>query len=888
MRRIAGPLPAVLILFAATAYAQPAPRSAAVERPALVALPVTVAPPIIDGRLDDPIWAHADVATGFVQRSPDPGAPATHETEARVVYDDAAIYVALRMYDPAPDSVAAQLARRDAAGIFSDWVDVLIDSYDDRRTGFRFSVNPAGVKKDVYHFDDRLEDIGWDAVWEVATRIDSLGWTAELRIPLSQLRYSPAANGAGATSWGIQFGRHIARHDEVSFWAPVLPTVPGFVSQAGRLTGLYGLGSPRRLELLPYAVSRLTRAPGVAGDPFHRASAPGASFGADMKYGITSNLTLTATANPDFGQVEADPSVVNLSALESFFPERRPFFMEGANLFSLQIGDDNSGEGLFYSRRVGRTPQRRTFAGAQHSEVPATARIIAAAKLTGRTPDGWSIGFFDALTERVDARIARDGDITTTAAEPLTNYAVGRVARDFRRGQSAIGGMFTATHRQIDDPTLAFLRGAAYAGAVDWHHRFGGGNYQFSGFLAGSSVHGDTLALQLTQRSPARYYQRPDATHVEYDPLRTALRGTAGRVHLSRIGGSNLTGTVGGAFRTPGFEVNDAGFQNNADQRFVFASVNYSSFETGRHLRRWNVGVNPSSGWNFDGTRLWSQINAWGSATTLGFWSINAFVNHGFGAIAVGTLRGGPALYRPGSNRASLNISTDRRRPVYFHAGTFAARDRDGQAYQYNVFGTVTARPSPRLELMLNPSYTANYSGWQYVASPLARTPDDAPAGRSEHIVGALNQHTVALTTRFSYTFTPALSLQLYAQPFISAGDYATFRRVASPRARAFDDRFETLGDDAITRTGRQYRVQLEGGDHVSFDDPAFNVKQFRSNAVARWEYRPGSTLFVVWSQARSGVIADGSFSMARDFEALFATPATNVLLVKLSYWFDF
>jgi hypothetical protein len=894
-RRTAATFPAAIILLALlpgsaaaqASAARPSPRAPETLRPALVASRVADAPPVIDGRLDDAIWQRAAVATDFVQRSPAPGAPATHRTEARVAYDHAAIYIAMRMYDPAPDSIAAQLARRDATGIHSDWADVLIDSYHDRRSAYRFSVNPAGVRKDVYHFDDGREDIGWDAVWDVATQIDELGWTAEFRIPLSQLRYAPAPPDGGELTWGIQFGRQIARHDETSFWAAVLPTTPGFVSLAGELRGLHGLDSPRRLELLPYAVSRVTRAPPRPDDPFYRATAPAASVGADVKYGITSNLTLTATANPDFGQVEADPSVVNLSAFESFFPERRPFFMEGANLFSMPIGDDSSGEDLFYSRRIGRTPQRRSFGEAQYAAVPDAVRIIAAAKLTGRTARGWSVGFLDAVTERTTARVALDGAITSAAAEPLTNYAVGRIGRDLRAGASSIGVVFTATHRQIDDPALEFLRAAAYVGGVDARHRFGGGNYQLSGYAAGSSIHGEPLAIQLAQRAPARYFHRPDAAHVSYDPARTALRGAAGRVYLSRIGGGRLTGTIGGAFRTPGFEVNDAGFQNNADQRFVFLSMNYKSFEAGRHLRRWNVGINPSTGWDFGGTRLWSQLNSWGSATTGGFWSINAFFNHSFDGTSVGALRGGPALYRPGSNRANLNVTSDRRRAVFFNAGVATSRDHDGEAGQANVFGSVTVRPSARLELMLNPGYTVHRHGWQYVASPAAHSADGSGTGRAEHIVGSLRQHTVALTTRATYTVSPTLSVQLYAQPFISAGAYDAFRRVASARALRFYERLSTLDATAVSRSGEQYRAELGDGDQVSFTDPAFNVKQLRSNALLRWEYRPGSTLFVVWSQARDGFIRDGSFSFGRDADDLFAMPATNVLLVKLSYWLD-
>jgi hypothetical protein len=883
-----------VLLATASAAAQMAPRTngerdgerVANARRTLTAVRAITAAPIIDGVLDEAIWQAAPVATDFVQRSPDVGEPSRHRTEARVAYDGDAIYVAMRMYDSAPDSIAAQLARRDATGIFSDWADVLIDSYNDRRTAFRFSVNPAGVKKDVYHFNDQQEDIGWDAVWEAATRVDSLGWTAEFRIPLSQLRYS--SSGEVTQSWGIQFGRIIARYDEMSLWSPVPPGSAGFVSLAGELSGLQGLGSPKRLEVLPYAVSKLTRAPAPAvASPFYRANAPAATIGADLKYGITSNLTLTATINPDFGQVEADPSVVNLTAFESFFPERRPFFLEGAGLFQVQIGDDNDGENLFYSRRIGRAPQRRNF-DADHVRTPESSRILAAAKLTGRTADGWSIGFFDAVTEGVTARVSRDGELGSEPAEPLTNYAVGRIARDFRGGQSVIGGIVTATHRRLDDPALAFLRSSAWVGGLDWRHRFGeGGRYQFSGYLAGSAIHGDTLAIQLAQLSPARYYQRPDADHVNYDPLRTSLHGASGRFYLGRVTGAKLTGGLGGAFRTPGFEVNDAGFQTNADQHFVFLSMNYNEYNGRGIIQRWNVGVNPNAGWNFGGTRLWSQINTWGNITLRNHWSGNFFLNNTFPSTSVGALRGGPALYRGGLNRGNFNITSDRRKRVYANIGAFGTRDHDGESWQMNSWLGITARPSSRLDVSLNPSFNMNRPGWQFVATPTVRNVEGEPTGRSEYVFAALEMNTFALTTRLAYTFSPSLSLQLYAQPFLSAGRFHEFRRVADPGARAFHDRFETFTDDAIDRTPTEYRVQLAGGERISFGNPDFNVKQLRSNAVLRWEYRPGSTLFLVWSQDRNGRDLDGTFRPLRDAEQLFGLRGTNVFMVKLNYWLD-
>jgi hypothetical protein len=837
--------------------------------------------PVIDGRLDDAAWSRAAVATDFVQYRPRAGEPASQRTEARVLMDEHAIYVGIRAWDTDAAAIASQLARRDATGIFSDWVDVTIDSFDDRRTGYRFSVNPHGVKKDVFHFDDTSEDLSWDAVWEVATSVDDEGWTAEFRIPLSQLRY--ATNGE--QRWGLQFARTIARLDEMSFWAPVRPGDAGFVSRAGYLTGLRELGSPKRLEVLPYMLSKVTRAPAPQGsvpDPFWRATDPAGAVGADLKYGLSSNLTLTGTINPDFGQVEADPSVVNLSAFETFFPERRPFFLEGANLFTFGIGDEGAGEGLFYSRRIGRAPQRRDFGDPDHVHTPESARIIGAAKLTGRV-GSWSVGVFDAVTQAERASVFAANATRSEPAEPLTNYAVARLNRDFRRGASTIGLMATATNRRLDSDDLAFLRSSAYSTGLSGQHRFGPDNrYRIGGYLATSLIHGDTLALQHAQKAPQRYYQRPDAGHVEYDPHRTSLSGFAGTLELGKSGGGNWNGGFGSQFRTPGFEVNDIGFQRDADMRFIYAWFNYNSYEPGRIFRNWNIGFNPNSGWNFDGTRLWSQANLWGNASLANFWNINFFVNNRWHATSVGALRGGPSIYVPGGNSFNLNINTDRRKRLFGGMNANGYREQETGSLRFTLGSFLTARPSPRLELTMQPSVTWNDHEWQYVAAP-----EELASGTKRYVFAQLDQTTVSLTSRLNYTFSPSTSFQFYAQPFISAGSYAAFRRVADPGARAFDERFHTFTPAELARTDEGgYRASI-GEDAIEFDDPDFNVLSLRSNAVLRWEYRPGSTLFVVWSHGRSDRLDRGSFDFARSVDDLRGIRGTNVLLVKLNYWLN-
>jgi hypothetical protein len=839
----------------------------------------------LDGAFREAAWEDAAVASGFVQMTPNPGAPATYPTEVRVLYGEDAVYVGMRMYDPHPDSIAAHLGRRDASGIYSDWAHVLIDSYNDNRTAFRFSANPRGVKKDVFHFDDTNEDLSWDAVWEVETQIDSLGWTAEFRIPFSQLRFN--AEEGGAQVWGINFGREIARYDERAYWAKVIPSAGRFVSFAGELTGLRGLKSPRRLELQPYSVARVTRAPGDPDNPFYNATEPAASFGADLEYGLTSNLTLTATVNPDFGQVEADPSEVNLSAFESRFPERRPFFVEGIDIFSYPVAPGFGGDELFYSRRIGRSPQRFIRVRDAYVDAPDATTILGAAKLSGKVGDGWSVGLLNAVTAREVAQVSVAGADTTMPVEPLANYAIARVRKDFREGKSSLGGIFTATNRWLEEGgELDFLRSAAYTGGIDLQHRFG--NYELSSRLVGSHIQGSTESISLAQRSPARYFQRPDVEHVVFDSTRTSLSGVSANALLVKIGGGNWRWGGGLALRTPGFEVNDLGYQRDADQVGGGGFLGYEQFEPGPVFQRWNIGFNPSSIWNLGGDRVDTSVGVNGSFQLRSFWGGYGGIRRGFETVSTTALRGGPAILEPGGVNAYFGFYSDRRKPVSVSLNGGASMEDETEGYSWRLGPELEWRPSSRAELSIEPSLSHNLDAWQYIGG--VRSLNDEP----HYVFGQLDQTTAALAARLNYAFTPELTLQLYAQPFISAGDYSEFREVANPRADTFRDRLPALGAEEIRACDGFYGVRAEASGceedarfAFRFGDPDFSFRQFRSNAVLRWQYRPGSTLFVVWSQGRTAYVPGGAFDLWGDTADLFGAPGTNVLLIKLNYWLD-
>ena len=851
----------------------------------------TAQPPVVDGVLNEAAWQQAQPLTEFVQRAPNPGAAATLPSEARILYDDGAVYVGIRMHDPSPDSMQAPLGRRDLAGISSEWAHVMLDSYNDKRTAFRFSVNPRGVQKDAFHSNDTNEDLGWDAVWESAARVDSAGWTVEYRIPLSQLRYSGTE---GEQTWGIQVTREIARRSEVADWSAIRPDRNGFVSQFGEVGGIRGIRSARRLEVLPYTVARVTREPGSTDDPFWNRNDPFGSAGADVKYGLTSDLTLTATINPDFGQVEADPSQVNLTAFETFFQERRPFFTEGSDIFRFDVGFPYGVRGgqfgndqPFYSRRLGRQPQGSAPGGTLFADAPDATTILGAAKLSGKTRSGWSIGLLDAVTARENVQFTTADGRGETVVEPMTNYAVGRVIKDFNGGRSAVGAIATATHRDLDGADdLRWLTSQAYLAGIDARHRFGGNNYEVEGALVSTHVRGTADAIAGIQTRAGHYFQRPDAGHLEVDPDATSLSGWMGRASIEKIGGHWRAGAYTHA-RSPGLEMNDLGYVRNADWALVGARAGYVEFRPGKLFRSWDVGVHGWNGWSFGGERLSTGMNVGGNARFLNNWGTWVSVNHEFQALRADVLRGGPSFVGPAYTNFETGFYSDTRRALSgeMWGGGWNEWGTDGGG-QF-VGGRLTLRPSSRVRLSMEPRLNVSQDPWIFVA--------ERSAGDQRHYVfGKIRNRSVSLGTRVNYAFTPRLTLELYAQPFLAGGEYSEFKEVTDGHADAFADRFRTYAPGSEIDEGEPatYGVRLDGTGEpdFTFRNPDFNFKELTTNAVLRWEYRPGSAVFLVWSHGRSNYLQDGSFSVGRDFGRLFddaLSPPTNVLLLKVNYWFN-
>lgn len=808
----------------------------------------------IDGDLNDAAWTKAPVVTGFVQRLPSEGAPATHQTEVRVAFDATALYVAVNALDAEPDRIAGILTRRDEQSP-SDWLSIYLDSFHDRRSAYEFGVNAAGVKVDRYWFNDSSNDTGWDAVWDVAVTRHAGGWRAEFRIPFSQLRFRPSASSV----FGFAASRTIARLNETSTWPLLARSASGYVSSFGELTGLDVSGRQKKFEVMPYALTQMTTAPVRPGDPLRESPDPDGTLGLDLKYAVAPGLTFTGTVNPDFGQVEADPAVVNLSGFETFFAERRPFFVEGSGTFRFDVDcNDGSCTGLFYSRRVGRAPQRAVSAPADgFADQPSNSTILGAGKLTGRVGK-YSIGALHAVTGREYARVASGPhlEISETPVEPLSNYSVFRVNREFDN-QSRVGVMATGLHRSLPSE-LAFLPSSAVSGGVDADIRLGQ-RYSINGFLAGSSVQGSTDAIGRLQRSTVHSFQRPDAEHVEYDPTRTSLRGHAGQLSFNKISGSRTRFNAYVNYKSPGFDINDVGFHQRADEVGQGFWFQVRENTPGKYVRDVSVNFNFWQGWNFDGDRRFWGGNVNGHLLFTNNWQFSTGLNYNGQGFADRLTRGGPG----GFTNANVNqwgfVQSDNRKPVFGSLNFFWLKDRHG-AWQGDLSPSVTFRPSSALSISAGVGFNRNHSQSQWITNLVST---DGP----RYVFGRLDQTTMRVTTRVNYTITPTLSLQVYAQPFISAGDYSGFKELANGRSKAYEGRYRPF-------------------DYQS--NPDFNIRSFRTTNVLRWEYRPGSALFVVWQQGRDHFVPMGDFEFSRGFGDLFDAPSTNTFLIKFSRWLNF
>jgi len=808
----------------------------------------------VDGRLDEAAWTTAEVVSGFTQVDPEEGEPVSEGTEARVLFDDEAIYIGVRLHDREP--VSARLGRRDMELLDSDWLGVVIDSYHDHRTAFSFDVNPAGVQRDAVKSmgagGREQDDMSWDPVWEAKTTKDDGGWTAEYRIPFSQLRFSEAESPV----WGIQIERVIGRRREYSVLSFTPKSEQGGIPTFGHLVGLENVKPGQRLEVLPYVVTRSEYVdPGS--NPFRTDSEYFASGGMDLLYRVTSDFALNATINPDFGQVEVDAAVINLTVYETFFQEKRPFFIEGSEIFD--FGRNTSGGRLFYSRRIGRRPQ--VGAPSSAADVPDATTILGAGKVTGKTANGWSVGIMEAVTAEERTRYQDpDGVNGSSIAEPLTNYFVGRIRKDSRGGQSSVGGMLTATNRDLSTDMLqATLRESGYAGGLDFRHEWANRSWVFRGSFVGSRVAGDPRSITAVQQYGNHFFQRPDADHLEVETDATSMSGYSVGLSIARQAGAHWRGDLAVAATSPTFEVNDLGFQTRTDRRDIAANLTYMENRPGSFFRSYAATGIARYEHNYSNQRILSILALMARFRHLNFWGGSFNFQYRGTAMDDRSTRGGPLMERPAVWNLEGDLSSDPRKKWTFRAGARGGDDAYG-GWNLAFGGGVGLKTSSRWNLNLSPYVSRSYTVAQYVTT----VADEAATHThgAHYLFAPLHQTTVSLETRLDFTFTPTLSFQLFAQPFISSGDYDAVAELSAPESYDFDS---------------------WAGEVPNLD---FNYRSLRGTAVLRWEWRPGSTLYFAWQQARSDYAQGiGDFDLSRDQQALFRAPADNVFVLKMNYW---
>ena len=846
----------------------------------------------VDGRLAEAAWHGAEAASDFIQREPAEGSPASERTEVRVLYDEDALYVGARMYSRRPGAVRALVTRRDREGS-SEQLVVSLDTYRDRRTAYTFAVTPAGVRIDYYHpsdFED-ASDYSFDPVWEAATTIDSLGWAAELRIPFSQLRF----NARPEQVWGINLARKVPAANEVAYWILVPRNATGWASRFGELVGIAGIRPSRRLELVPYVASDATLKPvDDPRDPFSANRTAAVRAGGDVKMGLGPGLTLDATINPDFGQVEADPAEVNLSAFETFFDERRPFFVEGAQLFQ------PPGPGWFYSRRIG-APARASPDADYVDETPRTT-ILGAAKVTGRLQSGLSVAVLAALTDREYSRFVdtarvvtlpdgTNGNVPRRAASvivaPRSAYGVVRLQQQFGANASTAGLIVTGLRRDLSarDFAAGVVTRDAYSGGVDWRLRWKKGEYDWSGYAGVSHVAGDTAALSEIQRSSRHYFQRPDADHVEFDPLRRTLSGFTAGTGISKLAG-NWRWDVDVGTESPGFELNDVGRMSTADDVDLFATLRYLHTRPGRRLHNWEVDVAGGQSWNYGGLRTSTFVELNADATLKNFWELDAeawFVPRALDDLLT---RGGPVMERGRRSGSCLSLETSSRHKTQWEVGGCFERDELGGSI-HDTNASLSFRPGTQWELSVEPSYFERVDARQYVTT-LARAAGADDTYGNRYVFAFVDRSQLAVRARANYAVTPDLTVESYAEPFVSSGRYSRFGELAAAGSRFL----RTYGTNrtGITRTDDgSYAVTdtLASGsvDAFTLDNSDFDVLSFRSNVVVRWEWRAGSALYLVWQQDRH---ADDEVARAvapRRLWRAVQTRGANLFAVKVTYW---
>jgi len=845
--------------------------------------PISIETPIVDGILNDAIWLKGVWQGGFIQREPLEGSKPSQNTEFQIIYDNNFLYIAIKAYDSSPDSVSYMVSRRDE--IDGDAVGLAIDSYNDKKTAFGFWVNAAGVKKDfIITEDGNNEDANWDPIWWVKTSKTHDGWTAEMKIPLNQLRFA----NIGDLTWGLQVGRYYFRKQEASYWQFIPKDASGWVHNFGEINGLKGLTPRRQVEVAPYLVTKTESFQKEEGNPFMTGRRNSVNVGLDAKIGLSNNFTLDLTVNPDFGQVEADPSIINLTAYEIYFPEKRPFFIEGSNLFSfnMQSGDgDQASENLFYSRRIGRSPNlNRDTRDNEYVYTPANTTILGAAKVSGRNNNGLSVGLLESVTSNSWASIEYNDKRNHELIEPLTSYFVGSLKKEYNKGNTVVNGIFTSTNRQLTTTTEDYFHKNAFTGGVHLEHYWNNRNYYVSGKAYMSYVDGTKEAILLTQTSPARYFQRSNLKYEHVDSSRTSLTGNGGIVEFGKTGEGHVRFMTFVSWKSPMLEVNDIGYSQNVDDIFQVAWVGIRFWKPVFIFKSININFNQWSGWNFGGQSAYSGGNVNFNFQFKNYWGIGSGINRNGENLSSGALWGGPTLKTPGNWNNWYNIYSDERKSlIVAFGGSNVWGDLNSRVY-HEYFGSISYRPSKKIQLTLSPDFTISSRKLQYFT-------DLDWNSNKRYIVASLRNKEYVLSFRVQYSINPELTIQYYARPYLTSGKYSEYKMITDPLASKFKDRFSTYTSSQISydAVNGEFNIDenTDGTTDYSFSKSDFNFIDLQSNLIVRWEYRPGSTLFFVWTMGKQNSYDTYSTSIGRDVDNLFTSYPHNIFLLKFSYRFN-
>lgn len=832
-----------------------APSASAAARFEVHAVRLT-GPVVIDGVLDEPVWTEGREFDAFTQRDPVEGGPPSQRTEVRVAYDDEALYVGARLYDSAPDSIVRRLARRDDK-IASDRFGVYLDPYHDRRSGYYFMVNAAGTLYDGTLSNDVDDDSSWDGVWRGRARMDDRGWTVEMRIPWSQLRFHSVADPV----WGIDFERDIPRRRETDYVVYRPRKASTFVSRFPDLVGIEPVQGSA-IEVVPYVTGQAEYVHHKPDDPFNDGSRTRGNGGGDLRASL-SGMTLKLTANPDFGQVEVDPAVVNLTDVESFFDEKRPFFVEGASTFD--FGRQGAGSYwdfdwsdplMFYSRRIGRAPQGEV-PSADFADVPLATRILGAGKLIGRIGPSWSLGTLQAVTDREEARLEDAGRTWRATVEPLTWYGVLRTQREFNGRRRGLGFLGTGTARALEGTGLKdqYNRDAFMGGIDGWVFLDPKNTWVLSGWLAASRLEGTPKHLIDVQRGPLHYLQRPDANYLGVDSTATSLTGFAGRWWLNKQKGA-VQFNAGFGFLSPKFDVSDLGYQELSDVMNGHVGTGYQWTHPNRIFTYQSVKAAVFGTADYGSRPLKRGVQLSGYTELQSGWTWDYYGTYKARALNDRRTRGGPVTLDPASVSYGTDLATDSQRSWYAYAD-FSGTSSASGSWSLQIYPGITWKPAATFNLSIGP-------GWERLHDDAGRVatisdPTAVATYGKRYVFATLEQRTAYASIRLDWTFTPTLSLQTYLQPFVSSAGYRDFKALVRPGSYEF--------------TPTAYG-----------DNPDFTVRSLKGNAVLRWEFRPGSALFLVWTQKRSSYDTVDAFSV--DPKALVDPHPDNVFLTKISWYF--